>query len=101
MTNEDRSWIAGFYEGEGSVYLLHNKYVQIKITQKETSILRKIQQWIGYGEIYFEYRNKFRISKWMCTGKNALNFINLIYPFMRSKRKISQIRRVLNTLERA
>lgn len=97
MNKEDTAWLAGFFEGEGCVSLVQNKYIYIRISQKETSILRKIQKLLGFGQVYSFYRDDFRGSCWVCSSKYSKQFISLIYPYMKSNRKIAQINRVLNS----
>jgi hypothetical protein len=95
---EDAAWLAGFYEGDGSVYVVRGRWLSVKITQKETSVLRYIKNLLGYGEIYSEYKGKFRVSKWMVVGSKARDFLDLIYPYMKARLKISQVHRAFDTV---
>lgn len=101
LTECDKAWLAGLYEGEGSVSLQHDRHLYIKITQKETRLLRVIQRMVGFGPVYSEYKGTFRISKWMVSGRDALCFIATIQPFMKSKRKVAQINRALRQYARS
>lgn len=99
LSNKNRDflcWLAGFYEGEGScgTYRKNLKYpiIQLSIYQKEIDNLSYIQKTLGFGSISKDNRGGHSYN---ITGKKAIEFIELVLPFMHSPYKISQINTAL------
>lgn len=62
----DWSYIAGFFDGEGNLYIARSRsfkngnvshYITIRIYQDNIDVLEQIKQFLGFGQIY-KYTNK-------------------------------------------
>ena len=103
LSDEHRGWIAGFFEGEGSVNLRSGKYRNPRVTimQVEREPLDWIREWTGVGKVYGPYRQSKRPSTQpyfvYSIGKkvHVEEFIAAILPLL-SKRRQAQVKRVLN-----
>lgn len=103
MKIEDITWLAGFYEGEGTIYCgtskhvtktgLKKTYVKLKmcITQNDMEPLLKCQKILSYLDINGPYKNKTsKNSHYQLNAQNeyAVKFISTIYPYLSNRRKI-------------
>jgi len=91
--NSFDSWVAGFWEGEGSLHKQKNGYVvsisqSLDIDRDIKEIMKKLKRTYG-GNISFvrtkgNYKNQlhWRISK----GVDVINFIKRIYPYCQFRR---------------
>lgn len=99
---EKIAWIAGFFEGEGNFgpntkqKKYHCPVVQIAQTYREP--LDFIYQYTGFGKVYGPYGPYTTQTKpyyqYSIYGNDALEFIDMILPFLFSKG--DQVRKVLN-----
>jgi len=86
----DLRWLAGFFDGEGCVYLQCDKRkravygLQIMLTQNDESILREVQLEFG-GTVYLHKGQ--RCYRWRITSAPALSFLNAIQPYVRIKKE--------------
>jgi hypothetical protein len=113
MNDRQLYWLVGFYEGEGSIGIYQQKCrslytrkkdgkrdptihsyprLNINITQKERYILDKIRTWLHFGSVC---EKSDGIHSWTCVCQDAIKFIKLIYPHLRSKYKKNQMKRVI------
>ena len=93
LSESDKSWIAGIYEGEGSISL-NNKYISIVLYNNDLSMLNEVQKLLG-GKIYG--RGNKRKPEWKPSYVLQIrkkeyvdNFIINILPFFRTDYKIIQ-----------
>lgn len=104
LSDIDKAWIAGIFEGEGSIGLWErygtSKYARIAIYNNDVSMLEEIQRLVG-GKIY-ERKMGVRNPNWKPSYTFNLNkhkeverFINEILPFIRSEYKQEQILKTL------
>ena len=82
------SYIAGFFDGEGTIYIGKDKRtryfsLQVSIGQKHREILDEIKELFG-GSVR-KYKNKF-IHQWFITGKRASYFLLCIMSFLKEKK---------------
>lgn len=85
-TDIDIAWMAGFFEGEGSVTHSNGKKASVSIPQKDPEILFRIREMIG-GSISKTLREETYLHTLNLGGDNGRRFLQSIYPFMSSKRK--------------
>ena len=79
-------WLAGFFDGEGSIHL--TKYyprhksneLRVTITQKNPRILEEIVGFLGYGKTYFGY--VAATARIHFTGWKAYKFLKTLLPFL-------------------
>lgn len=100
IKNIDAAWIAGIYEGEGSITVyggsgpLH-KYVRIMVYNNDISMLYEIQRILGgkvYERFYKRPGNWNRSFVWYVQRKEDINkFLKYIFPYMRTSYKIKQL----------
>lgn len=95
----DPGWIAGFYEGEGSVYPQNTRQLRVSITQKDPSPLRYIQGYFG-GNIRFR-EDTGSHSLILCARKEVVLFLETIGPLLKSKYKRDQLRAAVRKVEEA
>lgn len=111
MNLEDLNWIAGFYEGEGSIGCyeriskvnnkIYKSYIfRAYICQTNYKIIQWIKDTIGFGCISQRTRNGALGKKplWEITFSNneGIKFIQLIYPFLRTEHKKEQMKKSLD-----
>jgi len=89
-------WAAGFFDGEGCVYI--NKALPTKrnrqknpshslvitIAQRKEGILKGIKEFVGFGNIYKKGKN--RGGDYKCHALLALKFLKKVLPYLRVKR---------------
>ena len=80
-------WLAGFFEGDGSIYLDH-KSITIGISQKNKELLQKIQNFLGFGCIHNIQNNCFSFK---CHGKNVFTVLKNIFPYIQFKQTKDKI----------
>lgn len=107
MTKGELQYLAGFFDGEGSVGLYYSKSkkswkAQIEIVQVVTRRVEKdLSDWAQYfdGNVYIQKRNGFQTTvRLTVRSRHALlKFIDEILPF--TKFKSPQLRLVRNWLD--
>jgi len=86
----DLRWLAGFFDGEGCVYLQCDRRklavfgLQITITQNDEPILKEVQSEFG-GTVYLHKGR--RCYRWRITSAPALSFLKAIQPYVRIKKE--------------
>lgn len=104
MINMDNSYIAGFFDGEGSAFIIVTRPYKgtngtfyrfrsyISISQQYPEVLQKIKESLGFGYVAPERRHgkilayKYRIT----TFKDAKKFCEAITPFCYIKKEVLQ-----------
>ncbi len=85
MTEAERAYIAGIFDGEGCVS--HREYSNgpphLSITQKDRELLEWIQQKTGVGNIYTQ-RDYWQYH--VGNRRDIQRFIRIIYPYSMVKR---------------
>lgn len=87
----DFRWVAGFFEGEGSVNLVRNGSISATIAQKDRRPLDYIRSRFG-GSI--QQRNDADMFDWHIHGARARGFLMSIYGLLFPRRQ-EQIRKVM------
>lgn len=110
MQVNDKSWIAGFYEGEGSIGCYIRKprkglsrytsyQFHVNISQTNLAILKHIKTLLGYGTIgRMNRKNSFGrrpLYGLYISNDQCLDFVELIRPYMRCSHKIQQMDRAV------
>lgn len=108
----DWPWIAGFWEGEGSCgfYSSYTRgykcsHLTAHIAQKDIAPLVYIQQVVGSGKVV-RYKNPAGrwYYLWQLTARKAESFLQRLLPYVRTKRRRTQIQNALsqdkNTINR-
>ena len=96
----DLAYIAGFFDGEGSVSVFKRKPVHgcinpifilmVEITNIDKAVLEYIKSTIGLGGCLYGHiePNKRTVYRLMYRGRQAIQFLELVKPFL--KVKVSQ-----------
>jgi hypothetical protein len=88
----DRRWLAGFFDGEGCVYLQSMKRVNrqlpryslsVFLTQNDKAILEEVQREFG-GKV--TQHSGRRCYRWRVVSRNVLDFLYAVYPHSILKR---------------
>ena len=113
----DRAYIAGLFDGEGSIYFAkrpekkkkHNgegyrtsisQRISMEITMTDQSVIRWVHETLGCGTVVKKPRKGLRKDgtkylmqwKWQCTFRDAFHVCCLIWPWAHTKLpKINQI----------
>ena len=110
MNDIDIAWMAGFYEGEGTIYCYTSKhttkkglkrtYTKLKmaITQNDMEPLLKCKKILSYLDINGPYKNKTSKNlHYQLNAQNeyALKFISTIYPHLSNRRRIQADKAIL------
>ena len=89
-------WLAGFFEGEGTIHITKRGYLDIKITSADREILSFIQSFAG-GKIY-EQKNGItidgkekKIFRLCFYGKSGCDFLKKILPHLRHRKKQAEL----------
>ena len=96
MKTEDIAWMAGFFEGEGTIYVTGGNnphgtpYPRLKasIAQNDKRPLEKIKELLGYGTLNGPYRVKLSTTghyQLSFGDKQTLRFIELLRPYLMAK----------------
>jgi len=102
MSNEEifKSWVAGFFEGEGSIIITkrpRNSYgVRVSLTQKVPEPLEAVSKIWG-GKVFEQFRESGRIFRWRLSNKKALRFLKDIEPYLVFKKEAVSIGIALET----
>jgi hypothetical protein len=104
MTIEDRSYLAGFIDGEGSIGLriahsernplFTNYVIRLRATQCNEDIIHWIQVVTGVGSVRkmkYGWGMKHQPYEWYTSGSKALKVLHEIYPYLRVKRIQAEI----------
>ena len=117
ITNEHAAYIAGLFDGEGSIYytrrpekkkkhkgkgyrVSYSLRLSMEITMTDQSVVRWVHEILGCGTVVKKPRKGFRKDgtkflmqyKWRCTFRDALYVCVLLWPYAHTKLpKIQQI----------
>ena len=110
ITNEDVAYIAGLFDGEGSIYYAKRKEkkkkhkgkgyrisnslrLSMEITMTDQSVLLWVHEVLGVGTVNRKPRKGLRKDgtkylmqyKWRCTFRDAYKVCRLIWPWAKTK----------------
>ena len=91
MLETDKAYIAGLFDGEGSVgyYRKRNGYhtMQVSLTNCDLKVLNWLKESVGFGSIASNTRSGQYVGwAWICNGtKQVTNFLMAIRPYLRIK----------------
>ena len=117
ITNEDIAYIAGLFDGEGSIYYAKRKEkkkkhkgkgyrysmsqrISMEITMTDENVIRWVHEVLGVGTVVKKPRKGLRKDgtkylmqyKWRCTFRDAFYVCRLLWPYAHTKLpKINQI----------
>ena len=117
ITNEQAAYIAGLFDGEGSIYytrrpekkkkpkgrgyrISNSLRLSMEITMTDQSVVRWVHEVLGCGTVVRKPRKGLRKDgtkflmqyKWRCTFRDALYVCILLFPYVHTKlEKIQQI----------
>ena len=117
ITNEQASYIAGLFDGEGSIYFAkrpekkkkhkgpgfrysNSQRISMEITMTDQSVLKWVHEVLGVGTLNKKPRKGFRKDgtkflmqyKWRCTFRDAFYVCCILWPHAHTKLpKIQQI----------
>ena len=117
ITNEEAAYIAGLFDGEGSVYFTrrpekkkkhkgrgyrysNSMRISMEVTMTDESVVRWVHEVLGCGTVVRKPRKGLRKDgtkflmqyKWRCTFRDALYVCILLWPYAHTKlEKIQQI----------
>lgn len=95
------SWLAGFYEGEGTTGFYKEARrgttrLSASVVQKESEVLCKMKDYFKYGSVAHIRKGKIgEVYNYTLSGYNAEHFLKTLLPYMRSTRKMNQARNSL------
>lgn len=91
VSDIDRSWAAGFFDGEGTTSNLKTKrdkyiYIRMSISQKNPELLEKFLSIVGMGTIY---KSKTRnIYSWNCYKQEEVEkVLDLLWPYLGNQKR--------------
>ena len=118
MTNEDAAYIAGLFDGEGSIYFAKRKEkkkkhkgdgyrysmsqrISMEITMTDEMVIRWVHEVLGVGTVVRKPRKGLRKDgtkylmqwRWRCTFRDAYYVCCLIWPW--SHTKLEKINKIL------
>lgn len=96
MKESDWHWLAGIWEGEGTVCITTQAQrrpfrkgirLVVAISQKDVAMLNLIQELTGIGSIHPGHRAHI----WVIASRSARLFLAQLLPFVRTQRRRKQI----------
>ena len=119
ITNEDIAYIAGLFDGEGSIYYAKRKEkkkkhkgkgyrysmsqrISMEITMTDEYVIRWVHEVLGVGTVNKKPRKGYRKDgtkylmqyKWRCTFRDAYKVCRLIWPW--SKTKLQKVETIID-----
>jgi hypothetical protein len=119
ITNEDISYIAGLFDGEGSIYYARRKEkkkkhngigfrysnsirISMEITMTDKEVIHWVHETLNVGTVVKKPRKGFRKDgtkylmqwKWRCTFRDAYKVCRLIWPW--SKTKLEKVETIID-----
>ena len=117
ITNEQAAYIAGLFDGEGSIYFAkrpekkkkhkgpgcrysNSQRISMEVKMTDQSVIRWIHEVLGVGTVFMKPRKGFRKDgtrylmqwKWRCTFRDAFYVCCILWPHAHTKlSKIQQI----------
>lgn len=94
-TATDIAWVAGFWEGEGYIYVKKHRskpggkqyaYLCCGASQNERECLDRLRQWFG-GSVHFSSKKLQQIWGWKVTGAGTTDFIAAVWPYLSERRR--------------
>ena len=99
LPDTDAAYIAGLFDGEGSInmFLNHSRKedkrqetygIRICITNTYPGILEWVAQTVGFGKVYNKrVRDGYKKAwLWFLVGSRAISFLRSVYPFLKIKK---------------
>lgn len=100
LTEVEKAYLAGFFDGEGCVSLrtMFDKkksktpsyQVEVVISQNDLATLQELQQLAGIGNVYAGY-GKRTCSSWRITHIQSREFLSVLLPYLRNKKKEAEL----------
>jgi hypothetical protein len=89
MKKTEVAWAAGFFEGDGSIYVYRSHrnpkgYIRLSVTQVTTERLERFEAAMGVGSVVGPYHHK-GTTKWMwrvAAKKDVRHSLNLMWPYL-------------------
>ena len=119
ITNEDIAYIAGLFDGEGSIYFARRKEkkkkhngegyrysmsqrISMEITMTDENVIRWVHEVLNVGTVVRKPRKGLRKDgtkylmqyKWRCTFRDAYQVCRLIWPW--SKTKLQKVEKIID-----
>ena len=117
LSSEDIAYIAGLFDGEGSIYFARriekkkkhkgkgyrtsmSQRISMEVTMTDESVIRWMHEVLNVGTVNRKPRKGFRVDgtkylmqwKWRCTFRDAFYVCRLLWPYAHTKLpKIQQI----------
>lgn len=105
ISEMDKAWIAGFFDGEGCIQIRSSHYssrvrpnltlaCEIDNTHKES--LDRILKLLGFGTVRELYRNNKpkhhkKIYRYQTTGWGSLELLKILYPYLVTKKNQADV----------
>lgn len=104
MRNVDRAYLAGFFDGEGSVGLYWNRcsskqtgkirndwkpsfFSRVMLGNTDSSIPKLLREWYGGSLLQEKKQVNLPVWRWSATGKVADHFLRDIVPYLTQKKE--------------
>lgn len=103
LSNEDLAYIAGFFDGEGSVTIHENfrpsprgkspnHTLQVSIGNTDSKVLAWVHSVFGGSLTVRAPRPRHKdVTQWILRSNGAANFLRAILPFLRMKNKQAEV----------
>lgn len=95
------AWIAGFFDGEGTITLQKDRYPRMMVSQVDREPLLWMQQVLGMGRVVRLDRDGRTIHRWSISRRDdVLRFIEVVGPYIRLRHRRIKLEEAKDALSR-
>jgi hypothetical protein len=96
MNTTELSWMAGFFEGEGSVGIVKRRGVQVQMDNTERNLLETFQKEFGGVIVISHWTARSLRWKWRIVSRMALRFTLALFPYVHGDKTKAKFQRVFD-----
>lgn len=101
MTELEKAYLAGFFDGEGSITITAgmdrkkgktpNYQMVVAVGQKRPEIILTIHQMVGMGKVYDRTSYRESVWYWRITHVQAREFLIVLLPYLKIKKREAEL----------
>lgn len=85
----DLAWLAGLFEGEGTMLLAQGRYPKLELTMVDLDVMERVQRVAGFGTVRSRALKSGKVGhKWCASSPTqAIGLAMTLYPFFGERRR--------------